>query len=174
VGFGSWIPSRLKRGDVPHSKGKAVWTGYQVWAEAEPDQRRALRETATVAGGVPGLSREGFQEPKPVDSAEGDAMPKHPLEDAVPYKAGTRYAFTPEEQERRCQDAAESYFEILRMNAEAAEEVLEAVKAGDYGRVDQLFESGRLNGGTRDAARQALRLSADLLATKRDKLRGGY
>lgn len=101
-------------------------------------------------------------------------MPKHPLEDAVPYKSGHRYQYTPEEQEQRCQDAAESYLALLRMHLKAAEEVMEAVNEGDYERVGQLFNSGRLNEGTSRAARQALRLSADLLAHNRDRLKGGY
>jgi len=101
-------------------------------------------------------------------------MPKHSLEDSVPYKAGHRYQYTPEEQAKRCRDAAESYLAILRLNVEAAEEVMAAVADGNYERVGQLFNSGRLNGGTRDAARQALQLSADLLTHNYDNLKGGY
>lgn len=110
----------------------------------------------------------------PARLARTSGMPKHPLEESCPYRAGTRYEYTPAAQEQRCQDAAESYLAILRMNAEAAAEVLEAVKAGDYERVEALFNSGRLNGGTRDAARQALQLSASLLTHNRDRLKGGY
>jgi hypothetical protein len=101
-------------------------------------------------------------------------MPKHPLEDAVPYKSGHRYAYTPAEQEQRCHDAATSYLALLRMHLLAAEEVMEAVEEGDYERVDQLFNSGRLNELTSRAARQALRDSASLLAHNRDRLKGGY
>lgn len=101
-------------------------------------------------------------------------MPKHPIEENAPYKAGTRYAFTPEDQEQRAADAVETYLACLRMNVAAAQEALEAVAAGDYAKVGQLFDSGRLNGGTRDAARQALQLSASLLTHNRDRLKGGY
>lgn len=101
-------------------------------------------------------------------------MPKHPLENTIPYKPGHRYQYTPAEQEQRCHDAATSYLALLRMHLEAAEEVMEAVEEGDYEKVGQLFNSGWLNELTSRAARQALQDSASLLAHDRDRLKGGY